>query len=237
MGTAGSLLLCPTSASAKIVIPRRAPSATYEERKQRMAEARRMREEKEQEEADTLGPIVTLPSGVQFRQITNGDASKPEARPNTICDISYTVYRLSSGAYFKYSSGGTPIYLFSLGYGNEGKDDVGSTFTFTMGDRSAVPLAVANAVVGMHPKAVRRILIPPSLGWNTDRELGLVPDTFGGKRRLENHKMEALLMDVEVVKVRELDNRPKASPADIDMTLNPPPQIPYKLPAPPKPLS
>ncbi len=116
---------------------------------------------------------------MQYRELSAGDPSKPEALPNTVCDISYTVYRLSSGAYFKYSSGGTPVYLFSLGYGNEGKDDVGNTFTFTLGDREAVPLALANAVVGMRPGGVRRVLIAPFLGWDTDTDLALQPDTFG----------------------------------------------------------
>jgi hypothetical protein len=42
----------------------------------------------------------------------------------------YTVYRLSSGGYYKYSSGGTPVYMWSVGYGQEGKDDVGDTYRF-----------------------------------------------------------------------------------------------------------
>jgi hypothetical protein len=46
------------------------------------------------------------------------------------CDIMYTVYRLSSGGYYKYSSGGTPVYMWSVGYGQEGKDDVGDTYHF-----------------------------------------------------------------------------------------------------------
>jgi hypothetical protein len=42
----------------------------------------------------------------------------------------YTVYRLSSGGYYKYSGGGTPVYMWSVGYGQEGKDDVGETYRF-----------------------------------------------------------------------------------------------------------
>jgi hypothetical protein len=41
--------------------------------------------------------------------------------PGAVCQIRYTVYRLSSGAYFKESSGGKPVYMFSSGYGKEGK--------------------------------------------------------------------------------------------------------------------
>lgn len=46
------------------------------------------------------------------------------------CDISYTVYRLSSGGYYKYSGGGTPVYMWSVGYGQEGRDDLGDTYRF-----------------------------------------------------------------------------------------------------------
>jgi hypothetical protein len=61
----------------------------------------------------------------------------------------YTVYKLSSGAYFKYSSGGTPVLLFALGYGTEGKNDVGETYTFVMGDKEALPIAATLGMVGM----------------------------------------------------------------------------------------
>lgn len=59
----------------------------------------------------------------------------------SICEIQYTVYRLSSGGYFKYSSGGSPVLLFGLGYGYELADDVGSVYRFVLGDRSALPAA------------------------------------------------------------------------------------------------
>ena len=61
----------------------------------------------------------------------------------------YTVYKLSSGAYFKYSSGGTPVLLYALGYGTEGKNDVGDTYTFVMGDKEALPIAATLGMVGM----------------------------------------------------------------------------------------
>ena len=236
-GSATLHLARPGGAEAKIVVPRRKPSGSYEERKRRMEEARRIREENEDAvDGRDGGPIVTLPSGVQYRDLSTGDESKPAASANSVLDISYTVYKLSSGAYFKYSSGGTPIYLFSLGYGNEGKDDVGSTFTFTLGDREAVPLAVSNAVLGMRQGGVRRVLISSFLGWGGSFDVELVPDTFGGQRRLENHKDEALLMDVELIKVRNPGARPEASEEELRTTLNPPEQGPYRLPAPPKPL-
>ena len=62
-----------------------------------------------------------------------------------MCDVSYTVYRLSSGGYYKYSGGGTPVYMWSLGYGNEGRDDIGETYRF----RWVKPLAPADAESGV----------------------------------------------------------------------------------------
>lgn len=49
----------------------------------------------------------------------------PAIEAGSVVGVRYIVYRLSSGAYFKYSSGGKPVFLWSLGYGNEGEDDVG----------------------------------------------------------------------------------------------------------------
>lgn len=66
--------------------------------------------------------------GLQYREITTGDG--PEALVGNECEIFYTVYRLSSGGYYKYSSGGTPVYMWSVGYGMEGKDDLGETYRF-----------------------------------------------------------------------------------------------------------
>jgi hypothetical protein len=65
------------------------------------------------------------------------------------------VYKLSSGAYFKYSSGGTPVLLFALGYGTEGKNDVGETYTFVVGDKEALPIAATLGMVGMRAGGVR----------------------------------------------------------------------------------
>ena len=230
-------LASPTRAEAKIRITRRPPASTYEERKRRMEEARRIKEAKEDAEEEETENIVTLPSGVQYRELVPSDRPGAAAAANSVCDVTYVVYRLAPGAYFKYSSGGTPIYLFSRGYGNEGMDDLGSTFTFTLGDAAAVPLAVQAAVVGMRPGMVRRVLIPPYLGWDAGREVELQPDTFGGRRRLENHRQEPLLMDVELVKVRTpLDaSRRQVDEKEAGDTLNGPQRAPYRLPTPPRP--
>lgn len=67
-------------------------------------------------------------TGLQYREMVEGTG--PEAVPGAVCEITYVVYRLSSGAYYKYSSGGTPVFLFSFGYGQQGQDDVGKVYRF-----------------------------------------------------------------------------------------------------------
>ena len=96
----------------------------------------------EEEAAQEEGTLVTLDSGIQYRELAVGNVGDA-AEVGSICEcvaemiwaggrgpgadgggrsIQYTVYKLSAGAYFKYSSGGRPVYLFSLGFGKEGKD-------------------------------------------------------------------------------------------------------------------
>ena len=80
-------------------------------------EAERRREEIEAEA--NPGVLVTLPSGIQYRELDEGRPDGKVAAKGDTLFILYTVYRLAPGAYFKYSSGGTPIFLWSRGYGNE----------------------------------------------------------------------------------------------------------------------
>ncbi|GMH40179.1 hypothetical protein BSKO_08083 [Bryopsis sp. KO-2023] len=171
------------------------------------------------------GELVTLPSGIQYREMLAGTGR--EAQIGSICTVSYIVYRLSSGAYFKYSSGGTPVYLFSMGYGFEGKDDVGSTYKFRLGDRGSLPAAATPAVVDMKEGGRRRILIPPQLGWVSDK-VGPRPDNFGGTRRLVGHRDEPLLLEIELFKAKP----PAAVEQDIEVVEK---TSPFQLPAPPSP--
>mmetsp|Transcript_3436 Transcript_3436/g.14016 ORF Transcript_3436/g.14016 Transcript_3436/m.14016 type:complete len:295 (-) Transcript_3436:1794-2678(-) len=194
-------------------------------------EAERRREEREAEE--NPGELVTLPSGIQYRELDEGRADgKTAARGDTLY-ILYTVYRLAPGAYFKYSSGGTPIFLWSRGYGNEGQDDVGATYRFILGDSDAVPRAVAPALVGMREGGRRRVLVPPQLGWTSDA-VRPRPGTFGAGRRLENHKEEPLLFEAELTRVRKSDEVPTEE--DLAADLEPAGWSGvFKLPAPPSP--
>eukprot|EP00242_Pyramimonas_sp_CCMP2087_P010163 CAMPEP_0198207686 /NCGR_PEP_ID=MMETSP1445-20131203/11119_1 /TAXON_ID=36898 /ORGANISM="Pyramimonas sp., Strain CCMP2087" /LENGTH=310 /DNA_ID=CAMNT_0043880811 /DNA_START=133 /DNA_END=1068 /DNA_ORIENTATION=- len=166
-----------------------------ESAKARGEEARETKSEQE-----TPGELIVKESGLKYREILTGNKGQP-AVPGALCEIRYTVYRLSSGAYFKESSGGKPVYMWSLGYGKEGKNDLEALYRFKLGEPDALPPAVAPAVVGMRQGGVRRVLVPPRFGWAANDKLQPVPDTYGASRRLSNHKMEPLLFEVELVRV------------------------------------
>ena len=178
------------------------------------------------------GVLVTLPSGVQYRELDEGkSAGDVVAQKGDTLFVMYTVYRLAPGAYFKYSSGGTPIFMWARGYGTEGQDDVGATYKFVLGDKNSLPRAVSPALLGMKQGGKRRVLVPPGLGW-IDNETQPRPPTFGSGRRLSNHKEEPLLMEVDCVRIRKADEPP--SPADLADALSPGGWGGFKLPAPPR---
>ncbi|GIL92722.1 hypothetical protein Vretimale_11763 [Volvox reticuliferus] len=176
------------------------------------------------------GTLVTLPNGLQYRELLEGTG--PEATIGSLCEISYIVYRLSSGAYYKYSSGGTPVFLFSLGYGQEGKDDVGQTYRFRLGEAGSLPAAATLALVGMRQGGKRRVLVPPRLGW-VDDKVGPRPDTFGGQRRLAGHKDEPLLFEAELIRVRQQVPEQSLGGALDDVPAGSRQGALFRLPAPP----
>ena len=194
-------------------------------------EAQRRREEREAEE--NPGELVTLPSGIQYRELDEGRVDGKTAAKGDTLYILYTVYRLAPGAYFKYSSGGTPIFLWSRGYGNEGQDDVGDPYRFVLGESDSVPRAVAPALVGMREGGRRRVLVPPQLGWTSGTVLP-TPGTFGAGRRLENHRSEPLLFEADLIRIRKSDE--PLTEEDLAADLEPAGWSGvFKLPAPPSP--
>jgi hypothetical protein len=193
-------------------------------------EAERRREEMEAEA--NPGVLVTLPSGIQYRELDEGRPDGKVAAKGDTLFILYTVYRLAPGAYFKYSSGGTPIFLWSRGYGNEGQDDVGSTYKFVLGEPGSLPRAAAPVALGMREGGRRRVLVPPQYGW-VDGTVNPRPATFGAGRRLENHREEPLLLEMDLVRIRKSDEPP--TEADLADELNPGGWGGFKLPAPPSP--
>jgi hypothetical protein len=49
------------------------------------------------------------------------------------------------------------VLLFALGYGTEGKNDVGEQYTFVMGDKKALPVAATLGMVGMREGGVHSL--------------------------------------------------------------------------------
>eukprot|EP00250_Pteridium_aquilinum_P010395 c19355_g1_i1 orf=182-880(-) len=145
-------------------------------------EGERRREQKELAE----GPIISLPSGVKFRELSQGSGDAVSL--GQLCSICYTIYKLNG------------FYLDSLGYGKEGKNDVGDTLTFQYGG-GQVPRAIELGMGGMQAGGKRRILVRPELGWISPKLLPL-PTSSAAERRLNNNKRQPLLFEVELVKLR-----------------------------------
>ena len=232
-GAAIGLFTSPSSALAyglgKAPSPTNSNRRSEEEIRRAREDAERRREERELEA--NPGVLVTLPSGIQYRDLDEGKENGKVAQKGDTLFVLYTVYRLAPGAYFKYSSGGTPIFMWARGYGTEGQDDVGATYKFVLGEANSLPRAVSPAVLGMHEGGKRRVLVPPALGW-TDNDVQPRPPTFGSGRRLSNHREEPLLMEVDLVRIRKSDE--PLSEEDLNDELNPGIWGGFKLPAPPR---
>ena len=65
----------------------------------------------------------------------------------------------------------------------------------------------------------RRVLVPPQAGW-VDGNVKPQPATFGAGRRLENHREEPLLMEIDLVRIRKSDE-PMSEEELRDELLNP----------------
>lgn len=187
-------------------------------------------EERRRAEEEGAQPLVTLPSGVQYRELATGSLDMPSAERGDVLDVQYKVFRLASGAYFKYSSGGTAIYMWSLGFGEEGKNDLGAIYRFELGELRSMPAAATPAIVGMRPGGVRRILVPPQYGW-VDSDVRPRPDTFGAGRRLAAHGDEPLLLEITLVRARQGVGGATAGAGRPEPELRP--GLPFKLPGPP----
>ncbi|KAJ7519729.1 hypothetical protein O6H91_20G053600 [Diphasiastrum complanatum] len=94
---------------------------------------------------------------------------------------------------------GVKLYLDSLGYGKEGKDDVGETLTFQFG-KNLVPKAVELGMEGMQLGGRRRILVRPQLGW-VNGDILPHPTSSAAQRRMLNNLKQPLLFEVELVKI------------------------------------
>ncbi|KAJ7519728.1 hypothetical protein O6H91_20G053600 [Diphasiastrum complanatum] len=142
--------------------------------------------EKLREERDTAeGPIIILPSGVKFRELEPGTGRRVSL--GYIVSVQYIIYKMNG------------LYLDSLGYGKEGKDDVGETLTFQFG-KNLVPKAVELGMEGMQLGGRRRILVRPQLGW-VNGDILPHPTSSAAQRRMLNNLKQPLLFEVELVKI------------------------------------
>ncbi|KAH7447571.1 hypothetical protein KP509_01G112300 [Ceratopteris richardii] len=130
--------------------------------------------------------LASLHKTIRFRELNQGSGDPISV--GELCSVSYTIYRLNG------------LYLDSLGYGKEGKDDLGETFTFQYGS-GQVPKAIELGMEGMRIGGKRRILVSPEFGW-TSTQLLPFPTSSAAERRLNNSKKQPLLFEVELVKSR-----------------------------------
>ncbi|KAL3681052.1 hypothetical protein R1sor_024008 [Riccia sorocarpa] len=143
----------------------------------------KLREEKEAAE----GPVRVSSSGIKYRELEPGTGRV--VAPGDIVSVYYTVSRLNG------------YYLDSMGYGKEGKNDVGEALKFEYG-KGVVPEAIDGGMEGMREGGRRRILVTPERGWVRE-ELLPRPTSFFAERRLSSRvTSQALLIEIELVKVK-----------------------------------
>ncbi|WOL11634.1 peptidyl-prolyl cis-trans isomerase FKBP19, chloroplastic [Canna indica] len=137
-------------------------------------------------------------SGLQYKDLRVGDGPTPKSGDMVVVDWDgYTI-----GYYGR---------IFEARNKTKGGSFVGDDkdfFKFRVGSRQVIP-AFEEAIVGMAPGGVRRIIVPPELGYpdNDFNKLGPKPTTFSGQRALDfvlrNQGLidKTLLFDIELLKV------------------------------------
>lgn len=135
---------------------------------------------------------VLLPSGVRYREVDAGpDGAQPLAEGDRVaCTFEVYWYRSQWNILWTRGTGGEPW-----------RDDVGDAYVGTLGTGDFVP-GLNEALVGMRVGGTRRILVPPSLGWENRDDAKPPPPDFGARRRLANHADEPLLVELTVTKLQ-----------------------------------
>ncbi len=59
-----------------------------------------------------------------------------------------------------------------------------------------------DGILGMKEGGKRRVLVPPELGYASGAELQPVPPTYAAQRQILNHSKEALMFELQLVKIR-----------------------------------
>ncbi|KAI4381322.1 hypothetical protein MLD38_007402 [Melastoma candidum] len=137
-------------------------------------------------------------SGLQYKDLRVGDGPSPKAGQTVVVDWDgYTI-----GYYGRIFEARNK----TKGGSFEGNDK--DFFKFKVGYGEVIP-AFEEAIAGMAPGGVRRIIVPPELGYpdNDYNKLGPKPTTFSGQRALDfvlrNQGLidKTLLFDIELLKI------------------------------------
>ncbi|KAK9832253.1 hypothetical protein WJX74_004292 [Apatococcus lobatus] len=141
---------------------------------------------------------VMTDSGLQYQDLRPGSGEQPQS--GSRCEVDWDGYTI--GYY------GRPFEARNKPKGSSFTGDDKDFFKFTLGDHSVIP-AFEEAVAGMKTGGIRRIVVPPEIGYpdNDFKKQGPVPTTFSGKRTLDfvlkNRGMidKTLLFDIELIKI------------------------------------
>ena len=148
------------------------------------------------------GVLVTLPSGIQYRELDEARATENRAEGrHALRAVHRTAWPRARG---KYSSGGTPIHVGAwVRHGGPG----GCRRDVQVRARRAKRAPARRCAGGArHARG-------PGGGSGASRarwvsgDVNPKPPTFGAGRRLANHREEPLLMEVDLVRVRKSTSR------------------------------
>ncbi|KAG2488671.1 hypothetical protein HYH03_012832 [Edaphochlamys debaryana] len=136
-------------------------------------------------------------SGLQYQDLKAGDGESPQ--PGDLCIVDWDGYTI--GYY------GRPFEARNKPKGSSFAGDK-DFYRFVLGEGKVIP-GFEEAVSGMKPGGIRRIVVPVELGYPAEdwRRLGPKPSTFAGDRALDfvlsNRGMidKTLLFDIELVRV------------------------------------
>ncbi|KAG6488207.1 peptidyl-prolyl cis-trans isomerase FKBP19, chloroplastic-like isoform X1 [Zingiber officinale] len=137
-------------------------------------------------------------SGLQYKDLRVGDGPTPKSGDTVVVDWDgYTI-----GYY------GRIFEARNKTKGGSFEGDDKDFFKFKVGFKEVIP-AFEEAIIGMAPGGIRRMIVPPELGYpdNDYNKLGPRPTTFSGQRALDfvlkNQGLidKTLLFDIELLKV------------------------------------
>lgn len=137
-------------------------------------------------------------SGLQYKDLRLGEGPTPKMGETVVVDWDgYTI-----GYY------GRIFEARNKTKGGSFEGDDKDYFKFKLGSQQVIP-AFEEAIIGMAPGGIRRIIVPPELGYpDSDyNKLGPKPNTFSGQRALDfvlrNQGLidKTLLFDIELIKI------------------------------------